>query len=386
MEAEALYYVMYNDKVKGPFTFAQMQHFVLTNQISRTTFVMRKGANSWESAEQIAGLFPRIPEVPVNATPPVPSFEQKETGWKNAEPLVGTFSKTPEVPVNTAPPFPPFEMSAEPSCSNNDSSTPISNKTRPRKKHSKWVYGVACLLPGSGHILLKQYKRGIIFLIISAIYASALGKNLSPDPYETEEYFTMICGIPLYIFWTYVLFDCLSVYDKMFNYDEWKTRKPIWERCSITSFKWGNLMLLEKVFAVIWALLILSLVLQTCDYFSGAMKERDKTHEVEVVAKIGIYATFRKIDPNCQIDFNQLRKWKIKTGVNRDTSKTLKYRPCTLEGVCFPSDGKSLRFECSFYEEIVSKNKSRFVFDELLINGVCVEKGSPAIRWKNGDE
>ena len=102
MEAEALYYVMYNDKVKGPFTFAQMQHFVLTNQISRTTFVMRKGANSWESAEQIAGLFPRIPEVPVNATPPVPSFEQKETGWENAEPLVGTFSKTPEVPVNTS--------------------------------------------------------------------------------------------------------------------------------------------------------------------------------------------------------------------------------------------------------------------------------------------
>ena len=107
------------------------------------------------------------------------------------------------------------------------------------------MYGVACLLPGLGHILLKQYKRGIIFLIITAICASVLGKNTSPDPYETEKYISMLCSIPFYIFWTYVLFDCLSIYDKMFNYDEWKTRKPIWERCSITSFKWGNLMLLE---------------------------------------------------------------------------------------------------------------------------------------------
>ena len=74
-----------------------------------------------------------------------------------------------------------------------------------------WVAGLSCLLPGLGHIILKQYFKGAA-LIISFLYHILLGIHLIQQV-QLQVPLTValiIIAIPIYYF--YALYDALQIY------------------------------------------------------------------------------------------------------------------------------------------------------------------------------
>ena len=93
---DALFYVRYNGKAKGPFTFAQLQHFAGTNQITRETPVLIKDQTEWKPAEQIPGIFPQV-DYQLDGQPDVDnSLESPQETVK--QPPTGTAEQTASVP------------------------------------------------------------------------------------------------------------------------------------------------------------------------------------------------------------------------------------------------------------------------------------------------
>ena len=92
MNANAtMFYVEYNGKRKGPFTFKNLQHFVKTNQINEETPVLIDGYTEYVPAKQIPWLFTEEEEEevkeetheqpepkPTTTTPFKPSRPKKE--------------------------------------------------------------------------------------------------------------------------------------------------------------------------------------------------------------------------------------------------------------------------------------------------------------------
>lgn len=74
------FYIIYENKVKGPFPLVQVQHFVKTNQITRQTLVLLRGQTVWKMAGCISELYPPAPVVV-----PVQKEEAKREA-KNASP------------------------------------------------------------------------------------------------------------------------------------------------------------------------------------------------------------------------------------------------------------------------------------------------------------
>jgi len=266
---QSMYYVSLNEKVQGPYTFAQLQQLMLTNQITRKTQVLLQGSPSWINAQQIPGLFPQfhaeepsvIPTLRSNPNPrPVPPVSSSFPINPNSEPSLD-FSQPK---LRRAVLLEEEEEDEE--------------EKLPQKIHlnSKWMYGVwTYFLPGMGHIFLNEAMKGSLILIISLILIlSRVCCNLSEE--IEVKVLGIILGIPFYMFFTFVFLDCMATYDKIdFKQNSKKAAKLK------TKNKKRSLKQREVVFIILWIfyffyLCLFAISLNYNDEYSSSNAEQNQ--------------------------------------------------------------------------------------------------------------
>lgn len=254
------FYVSVNEKIHGPFTFAQLQKLMLSNQITRKTQVLQEGVSNWIDAQHIPGLFPqfRAQEPPV-----VPTITPNPV-------------RMPEVPVATAfPVHPDSELNLELPQTQTRRAVLLEEEENDERVYSskeelnsKWLYGVfSTLFPGVGHLFLKQYMKGLLFLILYFGFAVFRGLIEGIIAEEGDETFALsvytILGIPHFMFFTYIFLDCMATYDKIDS----KLRSPKAPQKQV-KYRYKKrsghveLKLRENVFIIIWVLYLLYIFLK----------------------------------------------------------------------------------------------------------------------------
>ena len=127
---DALFYVRYNGKTKGPFTLPQIRHFVKTNQITPETPILVSGSAEWRRAVDVEGVF--IMEL-ANKT------KESSQEQKTSEP-------GPNKPFFSSM----LSMNTE-TTGNNPSSSPVKESEHPKKERTQaivlaiflgWCFGV----------------------------------------------------------------------------------------------------------------------------------------------------------------------------------------------------------------------------------------------------